>query len=83
MTYTVLGSKGFIGGHMLSALQKTGAECYAPLRDDLDVFTKQLGTVFYCIGLTNDYKDRPHDTVEAHASLLNRILATRPQLLNA
>jgi nucleoside-diphosphate-sugar epimerase len=75
MTYTVLGSKGFIGSHLLSALQKSGASCYAPLRDDPDVFTKKLGTVFYCVGLTNDYKDRPHDTVEAHACLLNRILA--------
>lgn len=72
--HTVLGAKGFIGSRLLAALKKSGAECYAPARDDQGVFTKKLGTVFYCIGLTNDYKDRLHDTVEAHVSLLNRIL---------
>jgi nucleoside-diphosphate-sugar epimerase len=72
--YTVLGAKGFIGSRLLAALKKTGATCNAPARGDEKVFTQKLGTVFYCIGLTNDYKDRPHETVEAHASLLNRIL---------
>lgn len=73
--YTILGAKGFIGSRVLATLQKSGATCYAPARDDESVFTRPLGRVFYCIGLTNDYKDRLFDTVEAHASLLNRVLA--------
>lgn len=73
-TYTVLGGLGFIGSHLYNALQKTGAECWAPARGDENIFKRKLGTVFYCIGLTNDYKDRPFDAVEAHASLLNRIV---------
>lgn len=72
-TYTILGAQGFIGSHLHHTLQKSGAECFAPARGDKDVFERPLGTVFYCIGLTNDYKDRPFDTVEAHSSLLNRI----------
>ncbi len=73
-TYTVLGGMGFIGSHLYKTLQKTGDECLVPARRDAALFERPLGTIFYCIGLTNDYKDRPFDTVEAHASLLNRIV---------
>lgn len=73
--YTILGAKGFIGSHLLKKLQMSGAECYAPDREDNEIFNRPLGTVFYCIGLTNDYKNRPFDTVEAHTSYLNRIIA--------
>ncbi len=74
MTYTVLGASGFIGSRLTAELKKSGASVYAPVRGDEDVFKKPLGTVFYCIGLTNDYKDYPHDSVEAHVSFLNRVL---------
>ncbi len=72
--YTILGGKGFIGRHLVDTLMKSGADVYVPERGDEEIFSQPLGTVFYCIGLTNDYKDRPFDTVEAHASLLNRIV---------
>ncbi len=74
-TVTILGAQGFVGSHLLQTLKKSGAECFAPVRGDAAIFERPLGTVFYCIGLTNDYKDRPFDTVEAHTSLLNRIVS--------
>jgi nucleoside-diphosphate-sugar epimerase len=71
MSYTVLGAKGFIGSRLAAALKNS----YAPVRgDEEEVFKRPLGTVFYCIGLTGDYKERPFDTVEAHISYLNRVL---------
>jgi len=37
---------------------------------------RHLGHIFYCAGLTADYARRPVDTVEAHAALLSRVLAS-------
>lgn len=72
--HTVLGARGFIGSHLLASLEASAKKTFAPARDDPSIFTHDLGTVYYCIGLTNDYKDRPFDTVEAHTSLLNRLM---------
>lgn len=72
--YTVLGAGGFIGSRLVKALKASGASCYAPVRGDESIFSRNLGHVFYCIGLTSDYRDRPFDTIEAHVTLLARIL---------
>lgn len=72
--YTILGAGGFIGGRLARELRQSGAECYVPPRGDEGIFSKDLGCVFYCIGLTADYRDRPFDTVEAHVSFLSRVL---------
>jgi nucleoside-diphosphate-sugar epimerase len=71
MTFTILGSTGFIGGR----LRQTLPDAWCPERGDANIFKKHMGHVFYCIGLTNDYKDKPFETVEAHVTLLSRILA--------
>jgi len=78
MMFTVLGAGGFIGSQLAETLRNTGA-VYAPLRQDgsdiLDeVLKRDLGHVFYCIGLTANFRNRPFDTVEAHVCLLRRIL---------
>lgn len=72
--YTVLGGGGFIGGALVAALRVSGASCDAPQRDDTELFDRDLGTVFYCVGLTGDFRDRPFATAEAHVTLLARIL---------
>jgi nucleoside-diphosphate-sugar epimerase len=79
MTYTVLGAEGFIGKQLCSFLQQVGVEVFAPLRGEssqlLEVIaSRELGHVFYCIGLTADFRDRPFDTVEAHVCLLRSLL---------
>jgi UDP-glucose 4-epimerase len=43
-------------------------------KGDPELLRRDLGTVFYCAGLTADYDRRPFDTVEAHASLVAEIL---------
>ena len=75
MRATVVGAAGFIGSRLLSHLRGLGWDCSAPARDDQSFVDGRLGTVFYCAGLTADFADRPHDTVRAHAGLLNEILA--------
>ena len=74
MRFTVLGSAGFVGAHLLERLCQQGRAVFAPARDDESWLDKELGHVFYCIGLTNDFQTRPFDTVEAHVSLLARLL---------
>lgn len=71
---TVIGAAGFIGRFLLQHLRDSGFEARAAARDQDDWLDQPLGHVFYCAGLTADYAQRPHDAVEAHVSLLNRVL---------
>ncbi len=72
--YTVIGASGFVGARLAASLAADGCEVVAPGRDDPRLFTDDLGAVFYCAGLTADYLARPFDTVEAHVSLIARLL---------
>lgn len=79
--FTVLGAGGFIGSQLAAGLkqQEGVASVYAPSRqagvDIADkILTRDLGHVFYCIGLTANFRERPYDTVEAHVCLLRRLL---------
>jgi nucleoside-diphosphate-sugar epimerase len=45
-----------------------------PARDEVLEATFPLGHVYYCIGLTADFRARPFDTVEAHAGLFASLL---------
>lgn len=74
MHFTVLGAEGFVGSRLLTSLRQQGHNVHTPAREDESWLGQELGHVFYCIGLTNDYHVRPFDTVEAHVSLLNRLL---------
>lgn len=74
MKFTVFGASGFIGSHLLEHLEGAGHECYAPARGDVSVFERKLGHVMYCIGLTADFRQRPFDTVRAHACFLAEVL---------
>ena len=72
---TVLGAKGLVGRQLASALYKQGKKIWCPDRAEHDkLFSTDLGTVYYCIGLTADYRQRPYDTVEAHVSFLSKFL---------
>ena len=63
-----------MGGALASRLKATGWEVYTPAKGDPELFKRDLGTVFYCAGLTADFDKRPFDAVAAHASLLSDIL---------
>ncbi len=74
MSFTVVGAAGFVGSHVVSHLRARGAECFAPAKACRTLFDQPLGHVIYCAGLTQDFLDRPLDTVEAHVGLLVRLL---------
>lgn len=72
--YTVIGSAGFIGARVRRRLEGEGAEVYAPAKGDPEIFARDLGRVFYCAGLTGDYREKPFEAVEAHVGYLARVL---------
>jgi nucleoside-diphosphate-sugar epimerase len=72
--WTILGSSGSIGRRLVSHLKANGGTPYTPGRLDSDLYKRPLGHVIYAIGLTADFRQRPYDTVEAHVSLLAKLL---------
>ncbi|MCK7613969.1 NAD-dependent epimerase/dehydratase family protein [Roseibium sediminicola] len=74
MKATVLGASGFIGGNLVRYLQDFGYEVSTPGRASLETLNGDLGRVFYCIGMTGNFRAQPLATVDAHAGLLGRLL---------
>ncbi len=73
MICTVLGGRGFIGRQLVATLKSHGFSPYCPNKIE-DIGERALGVLFYCVGLTADFRDRPLATVEAHVCLLKRFL---------
>lgn len=74
---TVLGAGGWIGAGLLAELQRQGRPVRAVGRADLPAWLaerNQEGPVIYAIGLTADFRQRPHATAEAHVSLLSQVV---------
>jgi nucleoside-diphosphate-sugar epimerase len=74
VSVTVLGWAGFVGSRLTARLKADGLDPWTPARGDPQLFERDLGTIYYCAGLTADYDRRPFDTVEAHATLLSEII---------
>lgn len=74
MNVTVMGGRGFVGRHLAAHLRELGHTCWVPERDDPQIFTRELGLVFYCIGLTANFRAHPFDTVDAHVGVLRGVL---------
>ena len=74
MMVTVLGGRGFVGRHLVAHLRELGYTCWVPERDDPALFTRPLGLVFYCIGLTANFRAQPFATVDAHIGVLREVL---------
>jgi nucleoside-diphosphate-sugar epimerase len=74
MKCTVLGGRGFIGQHLVRYLESVGCDVWVPERDESSLLQQPLGHIFYCIGLTADFRSRPFDTVRAHVTMLSELL---------
>ncbi|MBZ0225944.1 MAG: SDR family oxidoreductase [Comamonas sp.] len=72
--FTVLGGSGYIGSRLVEHLRTQGHTVWAPARGDAEVFSRPMGHVIYCVGLTADFRTRPFETVDAHVSLLSEVL---------
>lgn len=75
MHATVVGGRGFIGQVLVEHLHTLGWNVWIPEREhDWPESERDLGHIFYCAGLTADYLQHPERTLEAHVSLLARVL---------
>lgn len=79
--FTVLGAGGFVGRALAAHLTACGHDVHAPGRTGADELLqglrgRDLGHIVYCIGLTADFRTKPYATVEAHTTLLARVLET-------
>lgn len=74
MKHTILGSSGFIGTHLRAYLEERSLECFLPAKDYSFSKDENLGHVFYCIGLTSDFRTKPIETVKAHVCKLIEVL---------
>lgn len=80
MKFTVLGASGYIGSHLLNALQqRPDTTVYAPSLAKTpnavnELLDKDLDHIFYCIGLTANFRQQPFATIDAHVGLLRQLL---------
>lgn len=74
MRFTIFGASGFIGSRLLANLRQQKHECITPTRDSIPEM-QDLGYVFYCIGLTADFRTQLLATINAHVCHLLKILS--------
>lgn len=74
MKFTLLGAGGFVGQRLSAYLRSLGHEVLAPARNAPLNDACDKAHVIYAIGLTADFRRRPFDTIEAHVSLVSRLL---------
>ncbi|RYY71321.1 MAG: NAD(P)-dependent oxidoreductase [Chitinophagaceae bacterium] len=70
---TVLGASGFVGSNLVKKLHDSNISFQAPKRGE-SLEGRELGHVIYCIGMTADFRTKPFETVDAHVTVLSKIL---------
>jgi nucleoside-diphosphate-sugar epimerase len=70
---TVIGGRGFVGSAVAKELLRRGHSVFIPKRDELSS-DRDFGHVFYCAGITADFRTRVNDSIEAHVGLLSRFM---------
>jgi nucleoside-diphosphate-sugar epimerase len=76
--FTILGASGYVGTALAAALERAGHRVHPVARATLPALLqtrRNAGHVIDCIGLTGDFRTRPHDTAEAHVGVTARCLA--------
>jgi nucleoside-diphosphate-sugar epimerase len=74
--YTILGADGFVGSYLVRHLQGQGHTCDAVRRND--PLPRCFGHSIFCVGVSSDFRIRPFDTMEAHVSVLVKLLRANP-----
>jgi len=79
-TKAILGSTGWIGSSLTNYLRAKGQSPLLVDRNNIDDWIESdpaVDEVFYCIGLTADFRKFPYETVDAHVNLLMRIVQNK------
>jgi nucleoside-diphosphate-sugar epimerase len=72
--FTILGGRGYIGSFFARFLDRQGIPYAIPERGVPAPSERELGCVVYCIGMTQDFANRPLETMDAHVSNLISVL---------
>jgi nucleoside-diphosphate-sugar epimerase len=70
--YSVLGAEGFLGSSLVRYLRARGHQCDSLGRKN--ALPGRFGNVMFCVGAGAEFHARPFDTMDAHVSLLVRLL---------
>lgn len=68
----VIGGAGFVGSALARKLKSDGLPTLTIGRGDS--LPTQAGDIFFCAGVTADFRHRPYDTLEAHVALVSDVL---------
>tara|TARA_B100002051_G_scaffold166355_1_gene157168 strand:- start:3570 stop:4388 length:819 start_codon:yes stop_codon:yes gene_type:complete len=77
---TILGANGWIGSALAHFCEhKKDHKVHRVGRRDLTEWMssaslKAQDIVFYCIGLTSDFRNKPHETIKAHSTILSSLI---------
>lgn len=71
----ILGGNGYIGSNLHAHLQSRGWDSHQVVRGQGLGHSGRFDVVFYCIGLTADFRKRPLETVDAHVSQLLKAMS--------
>jgi nucleoside-diphosphate-sugar epimerase len=63
-----------VGSRLVEYLSNTGEKVLAVGRHDTIDWDTHLGQVYYCIGVTADFRQRTYDTVRSHVHVLQDVL---------
>lgn len=72
--FTIIGGQGFIGNALGLHLKKMNKDFVAPDKNDNQIFSKSLGTIFYCAG-HGDCDKNPLKVVDSNLTFLSHILS--------
>jgi nucleoside-diphosphate-sugar epimerase len=72
--FTVFGSNGFIGRHLVRQLRKGGHEVDTATRTSMPAAGGDIGHAVFCIGITANFRSDPAGTVEAQVIALSEVL---------
>ena len=71
---TIIGGRGFIGSHLVRALEQAGVRCWIPQRDDPGLFNRDLGDIYYCAGVNAASTRKTFETQRVHVAQAAEIL---------
>ena len=74
MIFTILGAAGFVGGELVRELRRRGHQVHSVGRGEPLPDSRNLGHVFFCIGITSDFRTKPFATMQAHVAALEPVL---------
>lgn len=72
--FSVFGARGLVGSRLTQTLRAAGKTCEAIGRAPWPAKGTDLGHIIYAIGVTADFRKRPHEAVEAHVGCLSRVM---------